>query len=113
MGLTMNKLVINILFGSLIFFPIKANIYHDTVDQIKKIYRSSTKHTYVDFLNLDIIKSDIKLKEFLGQLADNDQGILHEVAAYYHPAGFIKIVLYKGQNKEQLRFLNSSHKCNL
>lgn len=97
-------IILNILFNVIFLCSLQANIYHDTVDQIKKIYRNSTKHTHVDFLNLDIIRSETKFKEFLKQLADNDQGILHEVAAYYHPAGFIKIVLYKGKNNEQLRF---------
>ena len=99
------KIVINsFLLSSIISFQLSANIYHDTVGQIKKIYNRVSRHAHLDFLNLDIVKSDTKFKEFLQQIAENDQGILSEISAYYHPAGFIKIVLYKGSKGEQLRF---------
>lgn len=100
----MNQWILHILITSAFFISLRANIYHDTVEQVKKIYRNSKKHTHVDFLNLDIIKSDTKFKTFLRQLVNNDQNILNEISAYYHPAGFIKMVIYKGENSEQLRF---------
>lgn len=81
-----------------------ANMYHHTVEQIKKIYKKNSHHHHLDFLHLDIIKSDHKFKEFIAQIAENDQGVLSHISAYYHPAGFIKIILYKGEQGEQLRF---------
>lgn len=97
------QLIYLLIISSTSNFSIKANIYHDTVNQLKKIYKYSNKHTHVDFQSLDIIKSDTKFKEFLKQLINNDQNILNEIQSYYHPAGFIKLIIYKGANNEQLR----------
>ena len=74
------------------------------VEQINKIYSNSTLHSHEDFLNLDIVKNDSKFKELIKQLVENDDDILKNISGYYHPIGFIKIVLYKGKKGEQLRF---------
>lgn len=79
------------------------NVYIDTVKQIKSIYCKSSTHAHEDFLELDIIKDSVKFKKFLEEILENKNGALLNVNGYYHPIGFIKIVLYKGEKGEQLR----------
>lgn len=99
------KIIVCSFFLSSLGSPrLLANMYHHTIKQIKKIYKKSSRHHHLDFLDLDIIKSDHKFKEFISQIAENNDGILSQISAYYHPVGFIKIILYKGEQGEQLRF---------
>lgn len=91
---------------TLVFIPTyfsSETIYIDTVKQIKSIYSKSSTHTHKDFLKLDIIKDNVKFKKFLKEIIKNKNGALLKVNGYYHPIGFIKIVLYKGEKDEQLR----------
>lgn len=83
-------------------FP-PVSVYTDTVKQIKSLYRQSSTHAHKDFLALDIIKDSVKFKKFLEEILENKNNALLKVNGYYHPIGFIKIVLYKGERGEQLR----------
>lgn len=80
-----------------------ASVYTDTITQIKNMYSKSSMHTHKEFLDLEIVNDDSKLKEFLEEISENKDGALLKVKGYYHPIGFIKLVLYKGEKGEQLR----------
>jgi hypothetical protein len=80
-----------------------ASVYGDTIEQIKKIYATSNNHLHAEFLNLDVIHNNSKFIELLKEMVENKDGILEKINGYYHPVGFVKIVLYKGEKGEQLR----------
>lgn len=107
----MNSYTTHTLFIKLYFIlfttishSIMAGAYFDTIDQVKAMYSVYDRHTHLDFLNLEIVKNELKFKDLLRELIRNDDNILDCVGAYYHPAGFIKLVLYNGEKGEQLRF---------
>jgi hypothetical protein len=81
-----------------------AGVYRDNANQIKNIYAFYDRHAHLDFLSIDIVKDRQKFHDLLKELIRNDDNILDSVNGYYHPAGFIKIVLYKGEKGEQMRF---------
>lgn len=83
---------------------IYASVYQDTINQIKTIYQNSSIHKHQDFLALDIIQDNLKFKDFLSELINQANfDFLKQITAYYHPVGFIKIILYRGDQGEQLR----------
>jgi hypothetical protein len=90
-------------FFSILYVSLFGNVYNDAIEEIEKIYASSISHSHSDFLNLDIVKSNSKLKLFLKEIVENNGGVLSQISGYYHPVGFIKIILYKGKKGQQLR----------
>lgn len=83
--------------------PSLASVYSDTINQIKTIYNKSDTHEHKEFLNLEIIKDNRKFQQFLSEIVENNNGALQKIRGYYHPVGFIKVVIYKGDKGEQLR----------
>lgn len=81
----------------------QASVYTDTIKQIDNIYSKSNTHTHEEFCNLDIIKDNSKFKKLLKELSENKEGELSKVKGYYHPVGFIKVVIYKGEKGQQMR----------
>lgn len=82
---------------------VSASMYDHTIKQMENIYSNASNHKYSEFRDLGIVNDNLKFIQFLKEISENNQGELNKVTGYYHPVGFIKVILYKGSRGEQLR----------
>lgn len=82
---------------------VSASVYSETVKQVETMYERTKEHCHHEFMEMDIVKDESQLKRLLKEIIKNENNVLEKISAYYHPIGFIKIVLHRGREGQQLR----------
>lgn len=78
--------------------------FQNLAGEIRAIYEFKDEHSRDDFLGLSIIRSSDDFRALLQEIAaEEDERVLSKIDAYYHPMGFIKITLHRGDKGQHVR----------
>jgi hypothetical protein len=78
------------------------NIISKTLEEIYAIYERSDMATISDFDNMSIVKCDTYFRDFLEEIVCSENAFLRNIEAYYHPVGFIKMILFRKSAHEKI-----------